>query len=527
MSAVSEPQPLSVGSNARAGFTRRVAKGTLANVVRQLLNVVAQIVLVPVLLRFWGDQSYGEWQILAAAVSYMTLLDFGMQTYVVNCMCQCHARGDMQEFTRSLHSALAFSATMCMIAVLVVIPTIAFAPLNDWFQLTITSRDTAVIVSGMIALQTICSLPVGIIGGIYRAVGEYARDITIANIHRVVTLLLTLFIVVAGGGFIAVAAMQLIALVIVLFCIGWDIQRRHVDIRLGFRESDRTLALSFVAPSVLFFLIQISTALAIQGSTLLIGAMCGATAVAVLATLRALVNLVPQAAHSLSSTLWPEFTSFEATGEYGLLDGLHRLGAKLSLLICLCAAVFLHFTGRDIVALWTGNRVVYDQQLMDALLILQVPTSWYLMSSLVLISSNNHRVPALCRIISCISGLSLGWMLVEPMGASGVVLGLAIAEIVISGWLIPWSACRMLRKSFGTFVGDVLVRGACLFVVLYAGGSVVFYALPTAGLERIVLIGVSVGIGSLLLAYTLLLNGRERERVRGFSLARLSVGAAS
>ena len=514
MKGASPSAPLTVGDGFhRSAFRRRVANGTIANVVRQLLNIAGQIMLVPVLLTHWGNRLYGEWQILAATVAYITVLDLGMQTYVVNRMNQCYARGEMAEFNRMLNSALVFSAAVCTAAVTICLPLLWFAPLNDWFHLTLTSRSITSIVAMTLAGYAILSLPVGILGGVYRAIGEYARDITVANVQRLGIIGLTIVIAMLGGGLVMVAAMQLLTLAGVFIFLKYDLARRHPEIHIGFRQRDWGAALSFIAPSSLFFLMQIATAIMVQGSTLMVGATVGAGGVAIFATLRALVNLLPQTTTSFSQTLWPEFTAMEARGEQAALNALHKLTAKVILWASFCAAIFLHFEGGHIVELWTGGRIPYDQGLMDAFLALQVCASWYLMSSLVLSSSNNHRALAICRLLSSIAGLALGYFLVGPWGSAGVILGLTLADVATCGWLIPWASCRMLGSSTSIFVKEVLGKGVIILGLLYAAMHLLLAGLDTNLIARLFASACTVaGVGAILLI-TLWLDRQERSRV--------------
>src|SRR5512132_61695 len=84
----------------------RLTRGTLANVLGQALNIVGQLAQVPILLSSWGNQAYVEWLALSALVAYLSTLDLGMQTYVVNRLNQCHALRRMDEYTRVLHTGM-------------------------------------------------------------------------------------------------------------------------------------------------------------------------------------------------------------------------------------------------------------------------------------------------------------------------------------------------------------------------------------------------------------------------------------
>lgn len=512
----------------RGSFHSRVAKGTTANIVRQIINVVTQIAAVPVFLAMWGAQLYGEWQVLSAAVAYMVLLDFGMQSYVVNCLGQCYARGDVQHFNRVLNSAVAMSLVACGIAVAVLLPAVFAFPVSDLFDVRATGARGAKIVLCLLAIQTAFLLPIGTIAGVYRATGEYARDVAISNVYRATLLIATLAIVTAGAGVVAVAALQTVLSLCALIFICRDVERRNPSVHVGIRHADRDMAVSFVGPSLLFLAIQASAAASIQGSTLMIGAYLGAGTVAVLATTRAIVNVAPQVTGALSAALWPELTMMEAGRRYGDVDRLHRLSTKVVLLATLVIAVWLHFAGRDIMKLWTGERIVHDQALLDALLLLQIVIAWQLMSSVVLNASNNHRSVAWIRLASSIGGLFCGWALISRFGAAGCVAGLLIADVIAGGYAIPMYACRLAGCSMSRFVREVLGRG-----IIAASGIYVIAGLAASLLQTITPAGRVVGIGSAvtcasgIILWCIWLDRSERHWLRTFLQKRRSLSTAT
>lgn len=498
-------------------FARRLAKGTIANIFKQILNVVGQIAIVPVLLQYWGNELYGEWQILAAGVMYISLLDFGMQTYATNRLNQCYARGSLQEFTRILHSALYFSLSVSALALLFIVPVVLALPLDRLFHLRLTDRAAATLACLFLSLQTIVGLTGGVIGGIYRAVGEYAREVIIANVYRLVILAGTLTVVMLRGGIVVTALLQLLALFGVTLFQWHDLRSRHPEIDIGLRERDRTLAWSFVVPSLLFLSMQVSVGLSFQGSTLLIGWFKGAAAVAVFVTLRTLVNVIPQVTASISGSLWPEFTALEAQSNYDALRKGWHTATKLLLCFAVCAAIFLHFAGEDVIHIWTRNRITYDSALMNSFLLLFVCESWYMTSSLLLSSSNRHRPLALCRLLSNSLGFGFGYFLCRQSGASGVVQGLLAADLMTCFWFVPLMASQMVGDRLSALAAGTWPRVLALAAVLYSSAWVLVMINPVVGHpERVVEIGVLVSVVGAASIYGVCLDRLERQKLKSF-----------
>jgi O-antigen/teichoic acid export membrane protein len=489
----------------------RVRRGTAANIIRQLINVVGQLALVPILLKFWGAELFGEWQMLTAGAAYVALLNFGFQTYATNRMNQHYSRNEMREFNRILQSSLFLALVIAFVGTLLALIVSFLLPIGNWLA-PATSNNRTII--ALLLTWHAGSLITGVLGGIYRAVGEYSRDMFFANLYYSSQMIVTALIAATGGRLLAASAAQLVLLAVLASMIRADLIRRHPEVELGIRQRDRRLALSFVAPSALFLVIQVSMLLSIQGSTLVVGAVMGAGAVAVFVATRSLVNLIPQAINSIGQVMWPEFTALEANGKLDILRDMQQLLTKLSLWLAVCAALLLHFVGADVVSVWTHNRLPYDGLLMDALLLFQLTASWYLPSSLVIASSNRHKPLALCQA-AVVAGLGLGFVFARNWGAAGVVFGLLLADALTSAWYVPRAACRLLRCNLTSLFGQTILRGvpvaACLFVIArMLSGALV----GSPALTRISVLAIMIGTVGLILLVTIWLSSSEKARLR-------------
>jgi O-antigen/teichoic acid export membrane protein len=507
----------SLGRALEQASVRRLLNGAGANVLRQAINIGSEITMVPFLLAYWGSGLYGEWQILSAAVVYITVLDFGTHTYATNLLNQAYSRGEIDQFNGTLHSALAIALGAATLALLVILPGIAFAPLDRWLPVQVTNAGTAATVLFFLALHAALALPIAVLGGIYRAVGEYARDIMVNNAYRVISCVLSCVAVAFGGGLVQFSVIQLVCFASALAYIVIDLRIRHPEVRLGFGRCDSRVMLAFVVPSLLFFLVQASASAVVQGTVLLIGFAAGTTAVAVFTTLRTLVNGIPQVVNSVSGTLWPELTSLDAKGDADIVRDLHRLSAKVVFFLGICAAVFLHFTGADIIKLWTGPRIPFDPLLFDSLLVLELIASWCLASSTLLAALNEPRTLAICQSVATAGGLTLGYICGLHWGSTGVVMGLLIANVVTIAWAMPLAACRRVRQSFLEFSSHVLIRGLLVLIGVSAGvGATCVVLAGTPTLLRILIIWtVTGGIGLPLLLGWWLTDG-ERALLRTF-----------
>lgn len=479
--------------------------------MRQLIVVFGQIILLPIYLKYWGGQVYGEWQLLSAAVAYIVLLDFGMQTYAVNRLNQSYARGEAAECRRVFHTALSISLIVAVSATIILLLSVWSVPAEKWFHLRSTSSGRAQLVILVLGLHVAWSLPAGVVGGIYRAVGELARDLLFNNIQRGTVLAITAIALVKGADMLVIAFIQFAGLAAHAAFVQWDLRRRHPDIPIGLSGRDWRLGLAFLAPSFLFLMMQFSAAFLVQGTTLLVGAFAGATAVAAFVAIRTLANAIAQGTQALGAVLWPELSAIESRREYSKLRVIYLLASKLLFSFSLALGIFLHFSAPDIVRWWTGGRIQYDSSMMSALIAIQVCQSWYLASSVVLGSSNNHRRLALTCLATSVLGLAIGAFLGLRVGAAGILWGLAIAEVVLPCWVVPLLACRLIGQDVWHYVRDVLGKGAifaCLSYVVVS--SVRIVQTDTGGIERTFGTGFIVAVLATLFLFAFWLSHEQR-----------------
>ena len=503
------------GETTLGARSRRVGRGLVASLLNQLINVLSQIALVPLFLATWGAPRYGEWLAISAAVGYLAMLDFGVQSYVVNKLGSARALGQREEFGRTLHSALAASIAITSLGCLVAIAFAWFAPLHAWLGFEVTPAPTARAVFILLSVQVAVAIPQGVLCGVYRSLGEYARGVMIANVQRAAALVWTGLALWVGSGLATVAAIQLLPLFVVCLYAKSDLQSRHEGVEVGLRRRDWKLARSFFAPSFLFLLVQLTSALQLQGSVLLMSTCFGVGSVAVFVSLRTLANLSKQLTSVLTNTLWPELTILIARERFADLRAIHRFAAKLATSISLVTALVLFHCGDDIVGAWTSGRLTFDDPLMRALALAVLLQTPWTVSMYFLLASNRHARFARFYLVAAVLGLGLGALLSVRFGPSGIVIGMTLAELFLLAWSVPLMAARLIRTSVRSFYTDVYARGALITALAFTlTGAASSATLGWLIVPRLVVVGGTAVLVVAAAAYALWLSTEEKARLR-------------
>jgi len=504
--------------NLTRGIFSRFAKGTLANILVNGVNIFGQIVLVPVFLTFWGEQLYGEWLVLYAIVGYFTFVDFGLSAYVVNRLNQCFSSNALDEYTRILHSSLYLSLVVSSIVLIFGSFLISNSSIERWFDFFLMDHTTAVLVTTLLMIQILVSLPKGIISGLYRTIGEYHRgQLVAAALQAGLVVFTVLALSTVGANPVQIATIQLIPIIGVIIFSCWDLQSRHPHIQIKLKKRDFRLMLSFIRPSAFFFLITVSTVMIGQGSTVLIGAVLGAGVVAVFVIHRTLANMIRQMIQTFVFALWPELTVIETQGKHKLLRDIYLFASKTILLFSFCVIMSLHFLGKDVILIWTGNRINFNLQLLDALLLLSISQAIWIVGATFLGATNNHQTLSLCQFASAIVGLGLAYFLSKNMGLPGVVIGLLIADFFICGLLIPWKTCQLIRQNYYQYIFQVIFRGFLVASSLFIMTHWFITNLPSIPIVlNMAIVTMYIVLTACGLGYFILLNKQEKEMLIKF-----------
>src|SRR5438034_2020331 len=123
-------------------IVRRLLKGFGANLYGQGVVIVIQLAGVPILLRYWRPQLYGEWLILFAIPAYLSMTDLGFSQSAGNDMTARVARGDTAGAVTVFQSLGALVFSLALAGLLVVALATAFLPLGSWMHFAgLNTRD--------------------------------------------------------------------------------------------------------------------------------------------------------------------------------------------------------------------------------------------------------------------------------------------------------------------------------------------------------------------------------------------------
>jgi O-antigen/teichoic acid export membrane protein len=409
----------------------RLGQGTAAGVAGLLLQLLLQLLTVPVLTHAWGLAGFGVWVMLFTVPALFAMADSGLNTAGANTMTEAVARGELDRAAR-IHATmraltLPVALTVPALAALILF-TLPAKDLNfgEHFP-SETTRTALLLLCGYGAL--------GLVNGVtlagYRAADKFALSNWYYQAIFFCETTSALVMAALGGGPAQVA---------LAFCgvrlagsglLALGLRPHAPWLRKSGWRADRGELRIMLRPALAALVYPAANAVALQGAVLGIGAVGGPAAVPAFALVRTLSRTMLQFAFRFNVAAMPRFTVAMAQGERAQAVQLIALNLAVTLLLVIPAATGLLLLGQWFVARWTGGLVQPSFTLLAALVLAMLGNALWLPLSNLILAINRHGAFAYFYLAAACIAVGLGTALTATFGATGMAGAMVVLEAVM------------------------------------------------------------------------------------------------
>ena len=328
-----------IGRSLDRATTLRLGRTVSAQAYGQIVTIVVQIALIPLLLHAWGPQTYGAWLLLSAVPFYLTFSDFGFTYVAKNAMVMAVSAGQRDTATQVFHSIFALLcvaaplllALSALIIIAVDVPIVLGADAID----PATARITVLLlVTNVLLYQFFLLICAGI-----RSENRPASEAIWAASARLLEGMAVAIAAIAGGGLVAASAAMVGARLLALLGAYRWLRRLSAWLRLGIRHADRTTLAGLWRPAVAYMLLPLGQALLIQAPVLIVGGALGAVAAVTFATSRTVTRMGMAAINMINNSVTSEYAALAGSGDHQRAGQLLRAQAAVTLSIIVVYAV--------------------------------------------------------------------------------------------------------------------------------------------------------------------------------------------
>lgn len=455
---------------------QRVTASLSISAVIMLVTIIGQVVGVPLLIQAWGAQVYGEWIALTNMIASLSLLNLGVQSYMLNLLITHYQRGEIAAGTRVLHASLRLYAIFCAMALLLVVALALWPGLPGWLNIHAIPNGHTRAILIVQGLWVTYNLLGGVLMSVLVVINQFPRRLRYSLIDRLIVLGIPLLVAVLGGSpYETVLVMAALMIVLAAWQVRDVVQRSPFLIGLDHTTWAESRAL--IRPSLMFLAVRVANVLLTSGIVIVISTMAGGVAVTLYSTTLLMTNFVRTFANQGLVILWPEITAAAADENIDRLRQWHRFLVKLALLATLVLGALMIAFGPDVLRVWLGNQVAVDgilNTLLTYYLILQAST---LVSDTFGLATNHQSELFRIDLITAILTIVLAVVLVIPLGVRGAALALIIGQI--------WNTIQITTVALGwtqdtarPFVADLLGRGWIVILLFLIAPAAIWLTMP-------------------------------------------------
>jgi O-antigen/teichoic acid export membrane protein len=409
---------------------QRILRMLMSFFTGQGVTIVSQLLVPPFFLLRYSDgvEVYGEWVALSAAVTYLSTLNYGIQTYANNQMTIDYNRGSVDGAKTLQASALRL--LLLVIGVLSVVGLcVFFMPIGRWLNLRHVSSAEASLTLYLLVLQMLVNMLFALFANSYMMIGRMHRGANWMIFQRLAATLGIALCAWFRASFEILASVQLAS--VLLFGVLVVIDTRRVapilvpSLRYG-RWSDIK---PILRPSAHFGLLSLSSFLTWQGPVLLIQTLLGPASVTVFSLARTVFSMGRQALAILSFSIGQEITLLIGQRNWPQLKRLYDLSERVVLLLVPIFSVGVLLMSPFLFAIWLHRRTLYDPSLCFIMAIISavmgIKEHKYQFQS----SSNEHERLSKFTLGAYAVMLVAAGFLMQPFGIFGFMVAWLAAEI--------------------------------------------------------------------------------------------------
>ena len=323
--------------------TLRLGRTLSAQAYGQIVTILVQIALVPLLLHAWGTRLYGAWLLLSAVPFYLTFSDLGFTNVAKNAMVMAVAAGRRDVATRVFDSVFALLCAASPLLMVASAALILAVDLRQWLVLDVKAAVSAPAVLLLLILQVLLYQFFLLVCAGIRSGNRPATEAAWAATARLMEGAAIAIAAWAGGGLVAAAAAMVVARLIALVAAYRSLRRLADWLRLGWRQADGATLTRLWRPALAHMLLPLGQALLIHLPVVIIGGIMGAVATVTFATTRTLARLGMAATNMISNSVASEYAALAGQGDQHRSARLLRLqvGATLILIAAYALAILV------------------------------------------------------------------------------------------------------------------------------------------------------------------------------------------
>lgn len=472
----------------------QLKKGAVLSYINIILTSVIGLAITPFIINSLGDSEYGLYMLIGSFVSYLTLMDFGLNNTIIRFVAKYRAEKDITGERRFLGTIMLIYCAIS--AVLIIIGLFLFFQLDSIFYKTLSVNQIAE--AKIMFIILVFNIAITLPGGAFTAIcSSYERFVFPKVISIVRYLLRTLTIVVILIFWEKAVALVLVDTIFNVLVVSVTViyVLYKLKVKFDFKKSDWKTVKHIFSYSLWIFIFAIVQTFQWNAGQVVLGINVNTTIVAIYSVGIMLGLYYGAFASAINGVLLPRATQMvtESKSPLEITQTMIKYGRINNFLSLLILSGFILF-GKEFILLWVGD--VYKDSWAIALLImlvLTIPLSQGFGNS-ILEASNKVSYKAILNLITMFIGVISGFFLSKVYGIFGmifpIVIALGINILVTNVYFIKVFNFKAVMFFRETFIKQFLIVSILVVIFYLVKREILF--------DNWIMLGIGIAVYTLL-----------------------------
>lgn len=455
---------------------KRVVLGSFASWIQILINILIQLFLIPIYLKYWSLEDYSIWVAVQTIANLLTILDKAHQSFIGYELLKI-GKSDLNKFRECLWSAVAVSIQSACFLVFLTFIIIKFSLLSYLLPKDIGTEiiKTSGILLIIFNISWIINANVGgiLVKGLI-SFGYYHRMAWWGIFYSIITNLLPIVSVIIGYGLVEAGWLLGLSTSFVNLFIYWDmigllkreqVLKLKINLQIGYHNFFKSVIIA--TKDLLENLRQ-------QGVRVLLAPLSGSYGLIAFTTMRTGANVVLQGLSTITNPLMPELMRFIYKKEQEKFEASFSMVWIIVVFLMCPGVLILQNFIEPIFKVWTQNKIEFNPSLFGSLS-LGVLVYGVTQPATAIVTGNNilgsQIIISIITALTVIMGL---FILVPVIGILGAGVSLLLAEITAlimyrlfaKKWL-ETNGLKWPNKQFNIALTQILIVSISMSFMVY------------------------------------------------------------
>ncbi len=493
----------------------QLKKGATLTYLNIFLSNSLGLILTPFIIRSLGQSEYGLYTLIGSFVSYLTLLDLGLNNSIIRFVAKYRAENDIEGERRFLGTAVWAYVGIAML--LVIIGFILFFQLDNLFQNTLNPAEMSRAKTMFLIL--ILNLAVTIPGGAFQAICNAYQFFVfprLLNIIKYLVRVVSVFAILFWGGkaislVIIDTVLNISVIVVSMFFVVYKMK-----VVIPLKIFDKNLVKEIFSYSLWVFVYGIVHLFQWNAGQVVLGMTTSTVVVGIFGVGVMLGGYYNAFAGAINSMLVPKATKMIVDKKDGteLTQAMITVGRLNGYLLFFILTGFFLF-GKTFINLWLGDS--YSDAWFVALFMMLGMTMllFQVFGNTILEAYKKNRFKSLLSLFTVSAAVIAGYFLSPKYGIFGVIYPLT-AALILNSAVMNFYFIKIFNFEFLHFVKQTIFKQVLIYGLL---AFTFFHILPHLAMNSWLSLCIFAGVYSLiylLLSWFLVMNDYEKSFLKKF-----------